>query len=205
MGNFIRSYRASFPNGAIPIVSYNIQQSVTIHTPTRAQSSISLSPSQWTSLPSPIILCFISIFLFSLLAPPTHRHSSSRHPTFTSSPTRRAGRFLRSLLRFVLPPQRRQGLSIPLQRVFPFIIGFLGVDFEEMIKDNQEHGQTTEEDGERVEVVVGYHVLKGVGGFWVDRRKRRGIWIGDLEMALDNWVGCSKRLRWMATYLCIRT
>lgn len=40
-----------------------------------------------------------------------------------------------------------------------------------MIEDNQEHSQTAEEDGERVEVVIGYHVLRGgglvaVGGFF---------------------------------------
>ena len=33
-----------------------------------------------------------------------------------------------------------------------------------MIEDNQEHGQTAEEDGERVEIVIGYHVLRGGGG-----------------------------------------
>lgn len=45
-----------------------------------------------------------------------------------------------------------------------------------MIEDNQEHSQTTEEDSERVEVVVGYHVFRGVGGGW------GVVW-------MDSWIG----------------
>lgn len=50
-----------------------------------------------------------------------------------------------------------------------------------MVEDNQEHGQTTEEDGERVEVVVGYHVLRWKGGA-VGQRGVGGVifgWIVD--------------------------
>lgn len=96
---------------------------------------------------------------------PIHPNHPLATPTLLPPPPRRTGRLPRTLLRFILLPQRRQLLSTPpLQRVFPLIIRFVGVDFEEMIEDNQEHGQTTEEDGERVELVVGYHILRVGGG-----------------------------------------
>jgi hypothetical protein len=32
------------------------------------------------------------------------------------------------------------------------------IDFEEMVQDNEDHGGASEEDGEGVELVVGYHL-----------------------------------------------
>lgn len=157
------NYSAFFLKGAYP--SYRTIHSIqllSISHPAPNPASSSLPPNEHPSL--------ANYTLFHLhhpllpWVPPTHRHSPPNHPTFTSSPTHRAGRLPRTLPCFILLPQRRQGLSIPHQRVFSFIVRFVGVDFEEMIKDNQEHGKTTKENGERVEVVVGYHVLKGVGG-----------------------------------------
>jgi len=37
------------------------------------------------------------------------------------------------------------------------LAGVFGVDFEEVVEDDQEHGSATEEDGEGVELGVGDH------------------------------------------------
>ena len=53
----------------------------------------------------------------------------------------------------------------------------VGVDFEEVVEDDEEHGAAAEEDGERVQVVVGYHfggVRLWMGEGWKTRIRSRG-------------------------------
>lgn len=60
-----------------------------------------------------------------------------------------------------------------------------------MIEDNQEHGQTTEEYGERVEVVVGYHILRGglfLGEIVDEAQEEETIWFGIWKTTLES--GC---------------
>lgn len=44
-----------------------------------------------------------------------------------------------------------------------------------MIQDDEEHGEGAEEDGEGVEVVVGYH-CDGLGGEFLERGVRGERW-----------------------------
>lgn len=77
-----------------------------------------------------------------------------------------------------------------------------------MIEDNQEHGQTTEEDGERVELVVGYHVLMGGLGFWMDRPQKEeesGLGFGRRLSMIAKGRGMEQAARWIAIYLSMRT
>ena len=47
--------------------------------------------------------------------------------------------------------------------------GIFGVNFEEVVEDDQEHGGATEEDGEGVELGVGDHGCCVVGFLGLDR------------------------------------
>lgn len=48
------------------------------------------------------------------------------------------------------------------------LAGVFGVDFEEVVENDQEHGGAAEEDGEGVELGVGDH------GCWL-----KGVWVSD--------------------------
>ena len=47
------------------------------------------------------------------------------------------------------------------------------VNFEEMVQDNEDHGRRAEEDGERVELAVGYHIDRAFEWLLLTMRGRR--------------------------------
>ena len=64
---------------------------------------------------------------------------------------------------------KRIGLALCAQ----ILAGIFGVDFEEVVEDYHKHSCATQEDGQRVERIVGDHI--------VDRGSRG---LGDLEVSI---------------------
>lgn len=73
-----------------------------------------------------------------------------------------------------------------------------GVDLEEMVEDYEEHGEGAEEDGERVQGRVGYHVLFSLGA-----KERRGGnqvvggWVLKRTFLGSSWYAEGRVGRWL--------
>jgi len=62
------------------------------------------------------------------------------------------------------------GFLLPLLRIGLLLFGrlwILGIDFEKVVQDDEEHGYGTEEEREAVKVWVGYHGWSGKGALMV--------------------------------------